>query len=119
QATYLLPEDADLSNGWKLTMVWTTTATSGTVRWSVAAGCATTNGTVVDDPLLDTTADVIVPAPVISSAAISSTITVPAGSCAGGQLLHIRVSRDGLDPADTIGATARVIVTELLISRSL
>lgn len=99
---------------------WTTTATSGNVKWSLSTICTATDGTETDDPgAFNTASTVTTAAPGVASRVQTSSITsLTITGCAANELLHLRIFRDGNDAADTIAATARLVGVELTIRRA-
>ena len=117
QNTVLLPADWTGSIG--VRVLWTTTATTGDAKWSVSTACANADGTETDDPSWNTANTVTTTAPGTASRVAASAISsLTTTGCGAGDLLHIRVFRDGNDASDTIAATARLIGVELTIRRA-
>lgn len=127
QTTMTLPVDWTTTGGVDVTLYWTTTATTGNAKWTVQFVCTDVAASATDDPAFPTSGagfnTVTTAAPGTASRVQTSTITgatVPA-SCvtATRELLHIRLFRDGNDAADTIAATANLIVMELTFRRAM
>jgi hypothetical protein len=118
QNTILLP--ADFSGAIDARIIWRTSATSGNAKWSLSTICADVAATVTDDPAFNTASTVTTAAPGTTLRIQTSSITgVTATGCAAGNLLHVKLFRDGNDAADTIAATAEVIGVELTIRRAM
>lgn len=127
QTTFSLPADWTTGTAPDVDLYWTTTATSGNVKWTVQFVCTDVAASATDDPAFPSSSNgfntVTTAAPGTGSRVQTSTIssaTLPA-SCvtATKELLHIRVFRDGNDAADTIGATANLIGVALTVRRSI
>jgi len=100
----------DYSSGAEFSIVWTSTATTGNVRWAVAYFVVSGN----DVQSFDTTAtqeklEVTDAAPSAAHERLRAQTTSPAGAnfVAGDNLLII-LSREGADAADTMAAAAIV-----------
>jgi hypothetical protein len=118
QNTILLP--ADFSGTIDARIIWRTSATSGNAKWSLSTICTDVAATVTDDPAFNTASTVTTAAPGTTLRIQTSSITgVTATGCAAGNLLHVKLFRDGNDAADTIAATAEVIGVELTIRRAM
>lgn len=118
QNTVLLP--ADFSGAIDARIIWTTTATSGNAKWSLSTICTDVAASATDDPAFNTASTVTTAAPGTTTRVQTSAITgVTATGCAAGNLLHVKIFRDGNDAADTIAATARLIGVELTIRRAM
>jgi hypothetical protein len=118
QNTLLLP--ADFTGAIDARILWTTTATSGNAKWSLATACTDTSAGATDDPSFNTASTVTTVAPGTANRVQSSSITgLTATGCSAGNLLHLKISRDGTDGSDTIGATTRLIGVEITIRRAM
>jgi hypothetical protein len=118
QNTLLLP--ADFSGAIDARIIWTTTATSGNAKWSLSTVCTDVAASATDDPAFNTASTVTTAAPGTGSRVQTSSITgVTTTGCAAGNLLHVKIFRDGNDGSDTIAATARLIGIELTIRRAM
>lgn len=118
QNTMLLP--ADFSGGIDARIIWTTSATSGNVKWNLATICTDVAASATDDPAFNTASTVTTAVPgttlrVQTSSIASVTIT----GCTAGSLLHFKISRDGTDGSDTAGATVRLIGVEITTRRAM
>ncbi len=108
----LLP--SDWSGTLNAKILWTTSATSGNVKWSLSTICTATNASETDDPSFNTASTVTTAAPGTANRIQTSSISsVTVTGCAAGELLHLKLFRDGNDGSDTIGATARLIGVEI------
>lgn len=118
QNTIKLP--SDFTGTIDAAIQWTTTATSGNVEWSVSTICTATDGTETDDPgAFNTASTVVTAAPGVANRVQTSAITsLTITGCAAGELMHVRVFRDGNDAQDTLSATVRLIGVELTIRRA-
>lgn len=118
QNTLQLP--ADFTGTVDAKLLWTTTATSGNVEWSVSTICTATDATELDDPgAFNTASTVVTAAPGVASRVQTSSITsLTITGCAANELLHVRVFRDGNDAQDTLSATVRLVGVELTIRRA-
>jgi len=122
QTTLALPADWTTSGGIDVKLFWTTSATSGNVRWSISTACTATAGTATDDPSFNEADTVTTEAPSVANRVQTSAIAglnTTACTTATSTLVHLKVFRDGGDPADTIGATARLIGVELTYRRAM
>lgn len=118
QNSFLLP--ADFTGNIDARIIWSTTATSGNVKWSLSFICTAVDATETDDPAFNTASTVITAAPgtanrLQTSSISSATIT----GCAANEFLHVKAFRDGNDGSDTISATARLIGIEITIRRAM
>lgn len=118
QVTTQLP--TDFTGAMDATITWTTTATSGNAVWQVSTACTDTAASATDDPSFNTASTVTTAAPGTANRVQTSTITgVTATGCAAGNLLHIKVFRDGNHGSDTLSATARMIGLEWTYRRAM
>lgn len=118
QTTELLP--ADFTGNIDAKIVGMTSATSGNVKISLSTVCTATDGTETDDPAFNTASTVTTAAPGTTNRIFSSTISsVTITGCGAGELLHLKIFRDGNDASDTIAATWRFIGLELTIRRAM
>lgn len=118
QMTELLP--ADFSGNIDARIIWFTTATTGNVKWSLSTICTDVSATATDDPAFNTASTVTTAAPGTANRIQTSSISaVTITGCTAGQLLHVKLFRDGNDGADTIAATARFYGLELTIRRAM
>jgi hypothetical protein len=118
QTTELLP--ADFTGAIDARIIWFTTATTGNAKWSLSTICTSVSAAATDDPAFNTASTVTTAAPGVANQIQTSSITgVTITGCSAGQLLHVKLFRDGADAADTIAATARFYGLELTIRRTL
>lgn len=118
QNMLILP--ADWAGAIDARIIWTTSATSGNAKWSLATICTDTGATATDDPSFNTASTVTTAAAGTANRVQTSSITgVTATGCSAGNLLHLKIARDGTDGSDTIGATARLIGIEFTIRRAM
>ena len=114
----LLPSDFTGTIDAKI--IWLTTAVTGNVKWSLSTICTATDGTETDDAAFNTASTVTTAAPGTASRLQTSSITsLTITGCAVGEILHLKLFRDGNDAADTIAATARFYDLELTIRRAI
>lgn len=117
QTNFLLP--SDFTSTIDATIIWSTTATTGNIEWSLSSICTATNATETDDPAFNTPSTVVTAAPGIANRIQTSTITgLTITGCAAGEFLHLRIFRDGNDAQDTIAATARLFGIEITTRRT-
>jgi len=108
----LLP--SDWSGTLNARIIWFTTATSGNVKWSLSTICTAVGATETDDPSFNTASTVTTAAPGTANRLQTSSISsVTVTGCAAGELLHLKLFRDGNDGSDTISATARLVGVEI------
>jgi hypothetical protein len=118
QTTELLP--ADFSGNIDARIIWLTTATTGNAKWSLSTICTNVSASATDDPTFNAAISVITAAPGSANQLQTSSISaVTITGCTAGQILHIKLFRDGNDAADTITATARFYGLELTIRRAM
>jgi hypothetical protein len=118
QNTLILP--ADFSGAIDARIIWTTSATSGNAKWSLATICTDVAASATDDPSFNTASTVTTAAPGTANRVQTTAIAgVTATGCTAGNLLHLKISRDGTDGSDTIGATARLVGIEITIRRAM
>ena len=125
QTTLALPSDWTASTLPDVNIYWTTSATSGQVKWTMTFVCTDAAASATDDPAFPTSSNgfntVTTAVPGTANRVQTSTITgatLPT-SCVTGtrNLLHVKIFRDGADAADTASATVRLIGAELTIRR--
>ncbi|MBI3654090.1 MAG: hypothetical protein HY231_23920 [Acidobacteria bacterium] len=118
QNTMVLP--ADFTGNIDANIYWTTTATSGNVKWSLSTSCTATNAAATDDPSFNTASTVTTAAPGTANRVQTSTITnLTITGCSAGKLLHLKIFRDGNDGSDSLSATARLLGIELTLRRAM
>lgn len=118
EMTLLLPDDWTGAIDAKI--IWYTTATSGNCKWFLATSFGNTNASETDDNAYNTAQTVTTPAPGTANRVTSSSITSLTATGAGaGDLMHLKISRDGTDSNDTIGAAALLVGVELTIRRQI
>lgn len=115
QRTLELP--TDWSGAIDVKIKWRTTATSGNVFWQVSTACVA--DAEVDDVAFNTASTVADTAKGTTLQANDASITgITTTGCAAGELLHLRIARDGSDASDTLGATASLIGVSLTTRRT-
>lgn len=113
----LLP--SDWSGNIDASIIWKTSATSGNAKFSLSTICTAVNASETDDPAFNTASTVTTAAPGTANRLQTSSITsLTVTGCAAGELLHLKLFRDGGDAADTIGASLDVIGVEITIRRA-
>ena len=118
QNTLLLP--GDFIGNIDADIFWTTTATSGNAKWSLSTVCTATDSTETDDGSFNTASTVTTAAPGTANRVAKSSITsLTITGCAAGEVLHVKIFRDGNDGSDTISATARLLGVQFTIRRSM
>jgi len=127
QTSFSLPADWTTGTLPDIDLYWTTSATSGNAKWTVAIVCTDVAASATDDPAFPTSSNgfntVTTAAPGTANRVQTSTIagaTVPA-SCATAtkELVHIKVFRDGNDGSDTISATANLVGVTVMPRRAM
>ncbi len=110
---------SDWTGALDITLIWYSSATTGNCKWSVSTGFGNTDGTAVDDVAYNAAQTVVTASPAVANKVTSSTITTltTTGSAVGG-LIHLKISRDGTDVADTLGTAALLIGVEFTYRRS-
>lgn len=117
QNGFLLP--SDFTGTVDANIIWKTTATSGNAKFSLSTICTAVNATETDDPTFNTASTVTVAAPGTANRLQTSPITtVIITGCAAGELLHIKLFRDGNDGSDTLAASLDVIGVEITYRRA-
>jgi len=110
---------SDFSGAIDARITWTTTATTGNAKWSLSTICTATDATETDDAAFNTASTQISAAPGVANRVQTSSITgLTITGCAAGELMHVKVFRDGADADDTIAATARLVGVEITYRRS-
>lgn len=119
QTTELLP--SDWSGNIDARIIWFTPATGGNAKWSLSTICTSVSATATDDPAFNTASTVTTAAPTGAANQIqtSSISAITVTGCSAGQLLHIKLFRDGNDAADTIANTAQFYGLELTLRRAM
>lgn len=118
QNTLILP--ADFTGAIDARIIWRTSATTGNAKWSLSTICTDVAASATDDPAFNTASTVTTAAPGTTLRIQSSSITgVTATGCSAGNLLHVKLFRDGNDGSDTISASADFIGLELTIRRAM
>lgn len=118
QTTLILP--ADFSGAIDARIIWRTSAITGNAKFSLSTICTDVAATATDDPAFNTASTVTTAAPGTTLRIQSSAITgVTATGCSAGNLLHLKLFRDGNDAADTITASLDVVGVELTIRRAM
>lgn len=116
QNGFLLP--TDFAGTVDANIIWRTAATSGNAKFSLSTICTAVNATETDDPAFNTASTVITAAPGTTLRLQTSPITtVTITGCSSGELLHLRLFRDGNDGSDTLSASLDVIGVEITIRR--
>lgn len=117
QNTTILP--SDFTGSIDARIIWTTGATTGNVKWSLSTICTDVAASATDDPAFNTASTVTTAVPgTANRVQVSSITAVTITGCAAGNLLHLRLFRDGNDAADTAGATVNLIGVEMTSSRA-
>ncbi len=117
QNGFLLP--ADWAGAIDVKVIWRTSATSGNVKWSVSTISTATDATETDDPAFNTASTVTTAVPGTANRLQTSSIAgVTITGVAAGELLHLKVFRDGADAADTAAATVEMLGLEVTYRRS-
>jgi hypothetical protein len=118
QNTILLP--ADFSGNIDARIIWRTSATSGNAKFSLSTACTDVAASATDDPSFNTASTVTTAAPGTTLQIQTSSITsLTKTGCVAGNLLHVKLFRDGNDGSDTLGASLDVIGVELTIRRAM
>jgi hypothetical protein len=118
QNTIILP--ADFSGAIDARIIWRTSATSGNAKFSLSTICTDVAASATDDPSFNTASTVTTAAPGTTLRVQTSAITgVTATGCSAGNLLHVKLFRDGNDGSDTLGASLDVIGVELTLRRAM
>lgn len=118
QTTLILP--ADFSGAIDARIIWRTSATTGNAKFSLSTICTDVAATATDDPAFNTASTVTTAAPGTTLRIQSSSITgVTATGCVAGNLLHLKLFRDGNDGSDTISASLDVLGVELTFRRAM
>lgn len=118
QNTLLLP--ADFSGNIDARIIWRTSATTGNAKFSLSTICTDVAATATDDPAFNTASTVTTAAPGTANRIQTSSISgVTITGCVAGNLLHVKLFRDGNDGADTITASLDVLGVELTIRRAM
>jgi len=118
QNTLLLP--ADFSGNIDARIIWRTGATTGNAKFSLSTICTDVAATATDDPAFNTASTVTTAAPGTANRIQTSSISaVTITGCVAGNLLHVKLFRDGNDAADTIAASLDVLGVELTIRRAM
>lgn len=116
QYTWAIP--SDWTGAIDVRLKWFTSATSGDVVWQLSTICVADAET--NDPAFNTASTVTDTAKgttlQTNDAAITSLTTT---GCAGGELMHIKISRDSAHASDTLAATANLIGIEIKYRRSI
>lgn len=101
-------------------IIWHTAATSGDCKWSLATCFTATDGTETDDPSFNTASTVTTTAPGTANRIVTSAITgVTITGNGVNKLMHLKISRDPSDGADTLGNTARLVGVEITLRRAM
>lgn len=118
QNTVLLP--ADFSGNLDARIIWRTAATSGNAKFSFSTICTDVAATATDDPAFNTASTVTTAAPGTTLRLQTSSIaSVTITGCSAGNLLHVKLFRDGNDGSDTLSSSLDVIGVELTIRRAM
>ncbi len=111
---------ADWTGAVDVKFVWFTTVTANNAVWQIQGVCVADAET--DDPAFGTASTVTDAAKAtanqLNDASISGIQSNFAGSCAAGELLHLRVFRNPADASDTLAATARLYGVEVTLRRA-
>jgi len=95
------------------TVTWISTTTTGDVVWQLAIACAS-DGEADDPAFTDDvfTADTTKGTANLLNDTASNTITTT-GTCAAGDIAHIRIKRDAAHASDNMAGTARLVNLQL------
>lgn len=117
QTNFLLP--ADWTGTIDVRIVWSTSATSGNVKWSVASISTAIDATETDDPAFNSYSTVTTAAPGTANRLQTSAITgLTITGVSVSELLHLKIFRDGNDAADTVSATVNLVGVEVILRRA-
>jgi hypothetical protein len=118
QITLKLP--GDWTGAIDAKILWRTSATSGNCKWNLATSFTAIGGTEVADNAFNAAQSVTTAAPGtanrVQESDISSLTTTGASA---GELMHLKISRDGTDGSDTIAAAAQLIGVEITWRRTI
>ncbi len=115
QRTIALPSDWAGQVDVKFT--WFASATTGSVVWGVATGCA--GDGALDDPTFNSFNDVTDIAKGTANQLNDAAMTnITMSGCSTGKLLHLKIARRLSQSADTMASTARLIGVELTLRRA-
>ncbi len=92
---------------------WTTTATTGNMKWFVGTASTATNAAATDDPAF--TDSTVTTAAAGTASRVQKSAVTGVSACTSDTLLHVRIKRDTNDAADTVGATVNLIGVEGVI----
>lgn len=103
QQSYLLPVDLDSTKVLDARIVWRINAGSGNVKWFLDLACVAIDGSATnDDPAFGgNQATVTTTAPAAGRPIVSPITNMSLAGCAG-KMLHMKISRDRADGADTL-----------------
>lgn len=120
QTTFQLP--SDWTGAVDIKFVWLTTVITNSVVWQTSGVCVATGATETDDPAFGTantvTDTAAGTASQINDASITGIQANWGGTCAVGELLHLRIVRDPAHASDSLAATARLYGIELTMRRA-
>lgn len=118
QTTLILP--SDFSGAIDARIIWRTSATTGNAKFTLSNVCTDVAATATDDPSFSNSNTVTTAAPGTTLRIQTSSITgLTTSGCAAGNLLHLKLFRDGNDASDTIAASLDVIGVEITTRRAM
>jgi hypothetical protein len=117
QTTALIP--SDFTGTVDMRLIWLTSAITGNAKWTVSWSCTDVAATATDDAAFTNSTTATTAAPGTTLRLQTSTMSaVTLTGCSAGNMLHLKVFRDGNDAADTIAATARFYGLEIKMRRT-
>lgn len=121
QNSFALPADWTSTGGIDVSIYWTTTATSGDIKWNISTACAAVGGTAADDPAFNAAQVITTTTAGTTNFVNTSTqtaLTLTGCTTTTPMMFHVKVMRDGTTAGDTIAATARLIGVEIRYRRA-
>lgn len=121
QNTFALPSDWTSTGGIDATIYWTTTATSGDIKWNISTAFTAVGGTAADDTAFNSAQVITTTTAGTTNFVNTSTqtaLTLTGSTTATAMMFHVKVMRDGTAGGDTIAATARLIGVEIRYRRA-
>lgn len=116
QNGFLLP--SDWTGAIDLTLVWTSSATSGNVSFQLKTTCVAVGEAI--DPAYNATQQITDAAQGTANRMNTATLTgVTTTGCAAGEMFYFMVTRDGTNGADTLGATANLLSVDFTYRRAM
>jgi hypothetical protein len=118
QITLKLP--GDWSGAIDAKILWKTSATSGNCKWNLATSFTAIGGTEVADNAFNSAQNVTTAAPGTANRIQESDIaSLTTTGASAGELMHLKISRDGTDGSDTIAAAAELVGVEITWRRTI